>query len=114
MNAPDHKAVNEALDALEHFAVTSKPTKFARDHACIIRAELEKLRQRFEAADADARQMAKWIGRVAADNPTFHRDHACAQCVPYSDIIKPGFVCAIHTAAAIDRAGGGERENGDG
>jgi uncharacterized protein (DUF885 family) len=43
MTAHDHKAVSEALDALEHFAVTSKPTKFAREHACIVRAELSRL-----------------------------------------------------------------------
>jgi hypothetical protein len=136
MNAPDHKAVSEVCrdlrdigredgwicasvgaDIIEQQAAEISELRLFEalvigegqwDRFASLRAELEKLRQRCEAMEADARQMAKWIGRVAADNPTFYRDHACAQCVPYSDIIKPGFVCAIHTAAAIDGAGGGE------
>jgi hypothetical protein len=67
MNAPDHKAVNEALDALEHFAVTSKPTKFARDHACIIRAELEKLRQRCEELEEENERASALARQIKTD-----------------------------------------------
>jgi len=28
-------------------------------------------------------------------------DHACAQCVPHSDILIDGFVCARHLAERI-------------
>jgi hypothetical protein len=27
-------------------------------------------------------------------------DHACAQCIPDGDLVKPGFVCAVHAARA--------------
>lgn len=43
---------------------------------------------------------AKWISM----NPPALPDHACAQCVPHSDIIAPGFVCVYHDALALDAA----------
>lgn len=48
----------------------------------------------------DAARMAKWIVQRGLELP----DHACAQCVPHSDILKPDFVCAYHFAAAMAAA----------
>jgi hypothetical protein len=36
---------------------------------------------------------AKWIVRQ-----NVYPDHACAECVPHSDILKPGYLCPYHEA----------------
>ena len=51
----------------------------------------------------DLAQAQRWIREYG--NKAWFRDHACAQCDPHSEMLKPGFVCAVHKA----KAAGGER-----
>lgn len=46
---------------------------------------------------AEYERMAKWILNSDVKNS---KDAACAECLPYSDLIKPGFRCGYHTARA--------------
>lgn len=39
----------------------------------------------------------KWV----ASHPPELPDHACAECAPHSDCIKPGFQCGYHLATAM-------------
>src|ERR1700741_4396994 len=43
-------------------------------------------------------KLSKWI---LNNTPTHFVDHACAQCVSDGEIVKPGFVWAVHTAERI-------------
>ena len=60
----------------------------------------EALRQQLEAAQKDAERFAKTL---AKDNPLGSDDWACAQCHPNSDILIPGFICAVHAAIAATK-----------
>jgi hypothetical protein len=141
MNAPDHKAVNDALDAIT--AHVYDPGAPIWKPVNIIRAELEKLRQRCEEleeenerASALARQIkTDWMPaneRISGELKLAREDartlaasvHGAFKALgsaPPEPILK---VANRHfplprkarrtKQAAIDRAGGGERENGDG
>ena len=39
----------------------------------------------------------KWILNRGLDIP----DHACVKCIPHSDVLIKGFVCAYHKASAF-------------
>lgn len=39
---------------------------------------------------------ASWVIRGGA-----HQDWACAQCVPHSDVLSPGFQCYYHRAESV-------------
>jgi hypothetical protein len=52
----------------------------------------------------DMQCWAKWISRRGADLP----DHACAECVPHSEMIDAGFQCVYHQAIAAMAAREGE------
>jgi hypothetical protein len=120
MTAHDHKAVSEALERMQ-LGVNElrQKCKSGGDDCEIcdkhqqahdtIRAELEKLRQRCEELEADAR-----IGRVVFRFIDRMND-VCEDIDPAENILAE-FVTAVEPEimAAIDRAGGGDRENGDG
>jgi hypothetical protein len=105
MTAHDHKAVTEAEHALRWLTAFDLR---AGKHADVIRAELKKLRQRCETLQASAIKVA--FGSPCAM-------HSGDNAPPYSWWHERGNrceVCCIEAyEAAIDRAGGGERENGD-
>lgn len=63
-------------------------------HVQAVKAQMEELEQ-------DKARLARHI--VIHTDPSF-KDHACSECVPGSEIVKPGFACAYHTAKAIDAA----------
>lgn len=65
-----------------------------------LRADLNAANERI----AELTGIAKNVARLG-DPPL---DHACAECVPHSDIIVDGFQCYYHKAVAI--AGGGKGE----
>ena len=66
-----------------------------RDEA---RAEVARLKA--ELDDADRYLLQVGTGRWRNDGEPDSRDHACAQCVPHSDMLVEGFVCAFHRAKA--------------
>lgn len=45
-------------------------------------------------------QWAKWIVQRGPGLP----DHACAECLPHSDMLKPGFQCVYHEALSATGA----------
>lgn len=54
-----------------------------------------------EAADGQSRlteMLERWSKWIINNPPYIGGDHACAECYPNSDIIKPGFVCVYHEA----------------
>jgi len=53
---------------------------------------------RIEELEKQNASFAKWIRRRETDLP----DHACAECVPYSDMLKEGFRCAFHIASTTE------------
>lgn len=93
MTAPDHKADEPCVR-----------------HACKrreveMRAELEKLRQRCEELEADARRYRFLRDRTSGGSILLDADP-----MQWLNCDEP----PNEWDAAIDRAGGGERENGDG
>ena len=46
----------------------------------------------------EAREMADFIVKRF---PSGYDDWACAECRPHSDMLKPGFQCVPHLAAAL-------------
>jgi hypothetical protein len=108
MSAPDHKAVSEAVDALA--ANIYDPKAPALRHIGTIRAELEKLRQRCEAAEAAV--PTNWCDPLLTGPNAALGPHAGKWGCPDIERLLAGVRNRIK--AAIDRAGGGERENGDG
>jgi len=42
--------------------------------------------------------LERWSKWILNNPPYIGGDHACAECYPNSDIIKPGFVCVYHEA----------------
>lgn len=70
-------------------------------HNCGIAGEevaemVDELEQQRDELLAELERAQKWIAHRGNGLP----DHACAQCVPHSDILIEGFVCAYHTAIA--------------
>jgi hypothetical protein len=114
MTAPDHKAVSEAVIDLRDQIIEQQS------------AELEKLRQRCETAEADAateralQRAAKelpegWIVRVEVERGAGWVDlHDPSGAFTVQGLIDADDTLAAAIYRAIDRAGGGERENGDG
>lgn len=43
------------------------------------------------------RKLARYLRTIGLRE----RDHACAQCLPASDVVIDGFVCGYHRALAI-------------
>jgi len=42
--------------------------------------------------------LERWSKWIINNPPYIGGDHACAECYPNSEIIKPGFVCVYHEA----------------
>lgn len=63
-----------------------------------------------EEAERDALLMARWISNLRLE-PWQEVDHACEQCRPGGEIVKAGFICGRHTAAAFLAANGGACED---
>ena len=71
-----------------------------KEHAVEIkelRAQLAQAQAESNAAVADAGRLRKF---VVKEFPNGWGDHACAECHPNSEIIKPGFRCIPHAARA--------------
>jgi hypothetical protein len=61
------------------------------------RAEGELLREAMARAHRWIRDVAETRERDAKPFPVIF-DHACAECIPHGEIVKPGFRCAVHEA----------------
>lgn len=57
--------------------------------------------QKFKGLERENAALARWI--VYHSDHT-SGDHACAECYPHGEAIKPGFRCAVHVARSIDAA----------
>ena len=49
------------------------------------------------ALKKEVRRLATWIVQHPPELP----DHACGECVPNGDMVKPKFVCTYHNAVKI-------------
>lgn len=115
MTAPDHKAVKEAC--VRHDC---------KRREVEMRAEIARLRQRCGELEADAateralQRAAKelpegWIVRVEVERGAGWVDlHDPSGAFTVQGLIDADDTLAAAIDRAIDRAGGGERENGDG
>ena len=63
----------------------------------LVRAIAAHLRAAGQGGDGELMRFAKWIVKRGPDLP----DHACAECVPHSDMLKHGFKCVFHGAAGL-------------
>lgn len=54
---------------------------------------------------SDAPKIARWAKWIARNGKDMQPDHACAQCVLHSDILKAEFQCVYHEALAYHEAG---------
>lgn len=50
------------------------------------------------------KRWARWIVRRGENLP----DHACNECVPGGEIVKPGFRCVFHEAVQVVESSGGD------
>lgn len=75
----------------EHVQSMLGALRRARDGVSHVEVE-NTLRQLSENVEAHIRR-----GSFA----TWPKDHACAECVPYSDVLKKGFQCARHRALSL-------------
>lgn len=77
--------------------LTERDALRAANRDCLL--HFETLKADYDALRAKLDQFAKWI----INHPSENGDHACAQCYPFSDLLKDGFVCAYHAAELIAR-----------
>lgn len=104
---PALHAINEVfLDYVDelrrHADEMAKLLEIAKAHITKTTGAMVTASERADAAEARAKVFAKFI----LQNPQGLPDHACAQCVPHSDMLVSGFVCAYHQAAALAQGGG--------
>jgi hypothetical protein len=77
------------------------------------RADADTLRRVAETVSKRAHELAaklasaqRWIISAAAERERRAKpfpvvfDHACVECIPHGELVKPGFRCAVHEARA--------------
>jgi chromosome segregation ATPase len=77
------------------------------------RADADEMRRVAETVSKRAHELAaklasaqRWIISAAAERERRAKpfpvvfDHACVECIPHGELVKPGFRCAVHEARA--------------
>lgn len=112
----DYFTVQNYTIALRSCAISQIASLKAQNTAFFNTAELYQteageLKSQLSARDAELAakseevvQAQRWILNRCVGLP----DHACAQCVPHSDMLVSGFVCAYHQAADTARLSTGK------
>jgi hypothetical protein len=98
-------AARAEADTLRHVAETV--SKRAHELA----GQAQTLEARVFLAEKRLASAQSWIRREAARREDREKpfpvvfDHACRECIPHGELVKPGFRCAVHEARAAAATG---------